>query len=246
VRVELRQVQRPCHGDHRAGPDAAPVEARGTTKDCYIEALRDQLRAREHVYEQTKLKVKLPAIGRTNTIEEVKRIEDGLKPLFALPLVARHSPPAALPTRERSQAVAPTELAKVLLAEYAKKMREAWVKLGEYMDKCVFTLRRRPVQEGRQNMARAPRAPTVRAPTQRQRAAVEGREFEDEGVRWRVLNVAWSGENQEMVVFYYDIDGVSEEELKEIEDTDDFALSELDAVEVSTLKEVLKWIKATV
>jgi hypothetical protein len=49
-----------------------------------------------------------------------------------------------------------------------------------------------------------------------------------------------------MVVFYYDIDGVSEEELKEIEDTDDFALCELDAVEVSTLKEVLKLIKATV
>jgi hypothetical protein len=65
-------------------------------------------------------------------------------------------------------------------------------------------------------------------------------------VWWRVLDVAWSGENQGMVVFYYDMGGVSEEELKEIEDTDDFALSELDAVEVSTLKEVLKFIKATV
>ena len=77
--------------------------------------------------------------------------------------------------------MAPTELAKVLLVKYAKKMREAWVKLGEYMDKGVFTLPRRPVQEGRQNMARAPRAPRVRATTQRQRAAVEGKEFEDEG-----------------------------------------------------------------
>ena len=63
-------------------------------------------------------------------------------------------------------------------------------------------------------------------------------------VRWRVLDVAWSGDYQEMVVFYYDIDGVSEEELKEIEDTDDFALSELHAVEVLTFKEVLVWIKA--
>jgi len=95
-------------------------------------------------------------------------------------------------------------------------------------------------------MARAPRAPRVRAPTQRQRAAVEGKEFEDEGAMWRVLDVVWSGDYQEMVVFYYDIDGVSEEELKEIEDTDDFALSELDAVEVSTFKEVLKWVKASV
>ena len=58
--------------------------------------------------------------------------------------------------------------------------------------------------------------------------------------------MAWSGENQEMVVFYHDMDGVSEEELKEIEDTDDFALSELDAVEVPTFKEVRKWIKTSV
>jgi len=217
----------------------------GTTKDFYIEALRDQLRAREHVYDQTKLKDKLPAIGSNSTFEEVKRIEDGLKPLFALPLFARHSPTAALPTRERYQAVAPTELAKVLLVKYAKKMREEWVKLGDCMDKGDFTLPRRPVQEGRQNMARAPRAPRVRAPTQRQRAAVEGKEFEEEGAMWRVLDVAWSGDYQEMVVFYYDIGGVSEEELKGIEDTGDFALSEFGAVEVSAFKEVLKWNRAS-
>ena len=41
--------------------------------------------------------------------------------------------------------MAPTELAKVLLVEYTKKMREAWVKLGGYMGKGVFTLPRRPV-----------------------------------------------------------------------------------------------------
>ena len=43
--------------------------------------------------------------------------------------------PDPLPSRERSQAVAPTELAKKLLVEYGKRMREAWVQLGEYMDK---------------------------------------------------------------------------------------------------------------
>jgi hypothetical protein len=142
--------------------------------------------------------------------------------------------------------VALTELAKVLLVEYAKKRREAWVKLGEYMGKDAFILPRRLVQEGRQNMARAPRAPRVRAPTQQQRAAVEGKGFEDVGAMWRVLGVVWSGDYQEMVIFYYDIDGVSEEELKEIEDTDDFALSELDAVEVPTFIEVPKWIKDSV
>ena len=57
--------------------------------------------------------------------------------------------------------------------------------------------------------------------------------------------MAWSGENQEMVVFYHDMDGVSEEELKEIEDTGDFAFSEVDAVEMSALKRALKWTKGT-
>ena len=70
-----------------------------TTKDCYIEALRDQLRTREHASDQTKPKDKLPAIGSTSTLEEAKRIEDSLKPLLALSLLARHSPPTALPTR---------------------------------------------------------------------------------------------------------------------------------------------------
>jgi len=48
-----------------------------------------------------------------------------------------------------------------------------------------------------------------------------------------------------MVVYYYDADGVDEGELKEMEDTDDYALCDHDAVEMSTLKEVLKWIKDT-
>ena len=38
--------------------------------------------------------------------------------------------PDPLPSRERSQAVAPTELAKKLLVKYGKRMRDAWVQLG--------------------------------------------------------------------------------------------------------------------
>jgi hypothetical protein len=83
------------------------------------------------------------------------------------------------------------------------------------------------------------------APTQRQRAAVEGKELEREGVVRQALDVGWLGDCQEVVVFYCDIGGVSEKELKEIEDTDDFAFSELDAVGVSALKEALKWTKGT-
>jgi len=140
--------------------------------------------------------------------------------------------PDPLPSRERSQAVAPTELAKKLLVEYGKRMREAWVQLGEYMNKGVFRLPRRAVAEGRKRRARKPRAaPAPRAPTARQRAAVLGKNFEDEGVQWRVLDVKWSAEYSEIVVFYYDVEDADEEGCG------------LDAVEMSTLSEVMKWIK---
>ena len=152
--------------------------------------------------------------------------------------------PDPLPSRERSQAVAPTELAKKLLVEYGKRMREAWVQLGEYMNKGVFRLPRRAVAEGRKRRARKPRAaPAPRAPTARQRAAVLGKNFEDEGVQWRVLDVKWSAEYSEIVVFYYDVEDADEEELKAIDATDDFEGCGLDAVEMSTLSEVMKWIK---
>ena len=140
--------------------------------------------------------------------------------------------PDPLPSRERSQAVAPTELAKKLLVEYGKRMREAWVQLGEYMNKGVFRLPRRAVAEGRKRRARKPRAaPAPRAPTARQRAAVLGKNFEDEGVQWRVLDVKWSAEYSEIVVFYCDVEDADEEGCR------------LDAVEMSTLSEVMKWIK---
>jgi hypothetical protein len=217
------------------------------TNDSYIEYLRDQLRAREHAYGQTKTKNALPAIGSGNTGAEVERIEGGLKPLFAVPLPRLKRAPTPLPSRELSQAVAPTELAKKLLKEYAKRMREAWVELGEYMSKGTFRLPRRPVANARNQRARKPRAspaaPAPRTPTARQQAAVMGKDFEDEGVAWRVLDVKWSAEFQEMVVFYYDVEGADEQDLKAIDATDDFEHCELDAVEMSTLKEVLGWIK---
>ena len=140
--------------------------------------------------------------------------------------------------------MAPTELAKKLLVEYGKRMREAWVQLGEYMNKGVFRLPRRAVAEGRKRRARKPRAaPAPRAPTARQRAAVLGKDFENEGVQWRVLDVKWSAEYSEIVVFYYDVEDADEEELKAIDATDDFEGCGLDAVEMSTLSEVMKWIK---
>jgi len=72
---------------------------------------------------------------------------------------------------------------------------------------------------------------------------VLGKDFEDEGVQWRVLDVKWSSEYSGIVVFYCDMEDADEEELKAINATGDFECCRLDAVEMSTLSEVLKWIK---
>ena len=70
-----------------------------------------------------------------------------------------------------------------------------------------------------------------------------GKDFENEGVQWRVLDVKWSAEYSEIVVFYYDVEDADEEELKAIDATGNFEGCGLDAVEMSTLSEVVKWIK---
>jgi len=109
------------------------------------------------------------------------------------------------------------------------------------MDKGVFRPPRHSVAEGRKRRARKPRAaPAPRAPTAR-RAAVLGKDSEDEGVQWRVLDVKWPSEYSEIVVFYYDVEDADEEEL--IDAKGDFECCGLDAVEMSTLSLVVKWVK---
>ena len=81
-----------------------------------------------------------------------------------------------------------------------------------------------------------------RAPNNKE-AALVGEEFEEEGIDWKVVGVAWSEDFDEMVVFYYDEDGVTDEEMVEIEEMDDYFESEHDAVEFSRVSEVVKWIR---
>ena len=89
------------------------------------------------------------------------------------------------------------------------------MQLGGYIDQGVFRLPRRAVAEGRKRRARKPRAaPAPRALTARQRAAVLGKDFEDEGVQWRSLDVKWLAEYSGIVVFYYDVEDADEEELR--------------------------------
>ena len=58
-----------------------------------------------------------------------------------------------------------------------------------------------------------------------------------------MLDVKWSSEYSGIVVFYYDVEDADEEELKAIDATDDNGGCGLDAVEMSTLSEVMKGMK---
>jgi hypothetical protein len=69
-----------------------------------------------------------------------------------------------------------------------------------------------------------------------------GQEFEEEGIDWKVIGVSWSDEFGGMVAFYYDEDGVTDEELAEIEELDDYFESNHHAVEHRRVSEVAAWI----
>lgn len=219
------------------------ASAKDTGKGSYLWALKSQLRARQHVYGQTP-KDGLPILG-DDTLADLTRIDAGLRLLLDKPLPPRGSGPSPLPSRDRSQAVAPTELAKEIAATYEKRVQAAWVELGEHLRNGVFKLPRRLVTEGSPRKPRAPRAPKPRAPPAAQEQALVGEVFDDEGTMWKVIGMAWSDEHQAMVVYYYDIDAVDSVDLAEIELMPQLALCTHDAVEFSTVKEVVKWIKET-
>ena len=117
----------------------------------------------------------------------------------------------------------------------------------------VFNAPRRRAAAARASTAKAPKAlkaPTgpkakrAREPTPAQ-AALEGQEFEEDGVDWKVLAVVWDATAEEVVVWYYDVGMAAEGELTE--DDLDLARTEgfdLGPLECSSVKEVKFWINA--
>ena len=50
---------------------------------------------------------------------------------------------------------------------------------------------------------KAPKAPKPRAPSASERA-LEGEEYEEDGVEWKVLTVRWCADSGALVVWYFD------------------------------------------
>ena len=84
-----------------------------------------------------------------------------------------------------------------------------------------------------------PKAKRAREATPAQ-AALEGQEFEEDGVDWKVLAVVWDATAEEVVVWYYDVGMAAEGDL-DLARTEGFDLGSL---ECSSVREVKSWISA--
>ena len=89
-----------------------------------------------------------------------------------------------------------------------------------------------PSQKQEQKQKQRAAAPTARDENDSERSLV-GSSFEDEGVEWKVLEVGWDANVDQIVVWYYDkLANTHTEE-------------ELDLCEYSSVREVEQWIASS-
>ena len=87
---------------------------------------------------------------------------------------------------------------------------------------------------------------SARRPKKRE-ADLVGELFEEDGTDWKVLDVEWNDEVEEVVVYYYDVDaanaeGILESDLMEsLEESSDH--SNIEHIEYSSVREVTKWLR---
>ena len=76
-----------------------------------------------------------------------------------------------------------------------------------------------------------------------------GELFEEDGTDWKVLDVVWSDEMEQVVVYYYDVEAANAEGILEsdfmgslLESSDH---SNIEHLEYSSVKEVMGWLKSS-
>jgi hypothetical protein len=218
------------------------------------EALRQQIRVRTHVYG---IKAGLPHISAKPgaTVEdEAARLHTAFAGLVKSALPAR--PNAPLPYPMRDAAVAPSTLAVQLDISHMRDISNAWKELVPLLNENgAFNAPRaskaKPRAKPRAKSARGPAAPTAfkapkapkpRMPSASERA-LEGVEFEEDGVEWTVLSVRWCADSGALVVWYYDTleaekCEISEEAMLDAIESD----TAFDCLEYSSVSEIKSWI----
>jgi len=177
----------------------------GTDLKVCAEALRDQIRVRVHVY---KIKAAdLPNIGSDSPEATAcsASLSSCVRWLLVLSRRARprrfYTRPARCTERRLLTAFHMKHLAAIsaALVEVVAVTADGTFKAPRYRAALAAAATPR-TQAPREPTLKTPKRP--RAPTLGQ-AALEGVEFEEDGVDWKVLAVAWDGELEEVAVWYY-------------------------------------------
>ena len=202
-------------------------------------ALRDQIRARVHVYKMKP--VDLPNIGSDKPEEAVARLLIELREVVGAPLPSKPPPPVPYPARALHPA--PTLAAVAFEMKHIEAISAALNEIVAIAPEGSFQAPRRRAGLVALPRPRPKSAKRKREPTAAE-AALVGVEFEEDFIDWKVLAVEWSGEMEAVLVWYYDVDmakeaGVNEDEMNEAR-TGGLSLGPLES---SSVAEVKKWIK---
>jgi len=218
------------------------------------EALRVQIRVRKHVYRVPMNNLpQITAKPGHSTEEEAERLRVAFVELVKVPLPSKQHAPTPFPVR--GAIAAPSADAVKLEQEHIKKVSNAWGELIEVLDgSAVFKAKaskaKRAVAQGaaapsKQKKARTQKPKAAKTPSHSDRA-VEGAEFEEDGIDWKVLAVRWCGSTEAVVVWYYDVvlaaaGGIDEEEMIDAIDKGD----SFDCLEYSSVSEIKRWIECS-
>jgi hypothetical protein len=237
----------------QAGLDGLKME-HGDSHSNYADTLRDQIRVRIHVFGMKDT----PAIGGGSCDEELARLEAVVKALIAQPLPKRLAQPS--PEFRPFDTSSATDEARQKYMQSVKEIVVAWRQLLELTEKGIFRL---PVEDEEDKGAssssssssssnpkrrRGPRKIKPRRTKVKERVII-GELFEEDGTDWKVLDVVWSDEMEQVVVYYYDVEAANAEGILEsdfmgslLESSDH---SNIEHLEYSSVKEVMGWLKSS-
>jgi hypothetical protein len=216
------------------------------------EALRRQIRVRKNVY-RTKSS-ELPYISAKpghSPEHEAERLRTAFVKVVKVALPPK--PPAPTPFPVRATAAAPSALALELDKEHAADISKAWRELILVLNgKVIFKApKARPSKAPKVGVRKPPKAkspkpapiPKVAKTPSVSDRALEGTEFEEDGVDWKVLTVRWCHSAQVVVVWYYDVVEAEAGEVSEDQMTEAIDNGEsYDCLEYSSVKEIRSWV----
>jgi len=209
----------------------------------YVEALRDEIRVRHHVYGIAP-GVLLQIGSAPANATELARLEGELQAEVVKVLPPKPPGPTPYPVREKHKT--PTAQAATAHEAYVARVAAAWEELGTLTNDFIFRAPRERTQRANRASTRA-----LQQEVSPRDAALCGVTFTEDDVNWKVLAVTWSPTEEEVVVWYYDVDAAAEDEVTEDEmerHTSEFAAGNTpsapcpDVLERSTVMEIRSWI----